>query len=169
VTMHDSGALLHNMSAPPKSVVKYSGLTDLATHRGPRASRATGIGSRGNGVFGTPVRFALPASLAGKSSAAVLGHLGVDAEADPELQLCALIDVRANELPLPDGCAVITALKEHRLIWADALSALAILAKCSESVWLRAKTPSLNAARARTQVTLLVPPLFADRLPKESA
>ena len=167
--MHDSGALLHNMSAPPKSVVKYSGLSDLEAHRDPRALRVTGIGSRGNGVFGTPVRFALPVNLSRKSPADVLRHLGVEVQPDPEWKLCALIDVRANELPLPDGCAVITALKEHRLIWADALSALAILAKCSESVWLRAKTPSLNAARARRQVTLLVPPLFADRLPKESA
>ena len=167
--MNDSGALLHNMSAPPKSVVKYSGLTDLATQRSPQGSRATGIGSRGNGVFGTPVRFALPANLAGKSPADVLHHLGVDAEGDPERQLCDLIDAHANELPLPGGCAVIAAIEGHRLIWTDVLSALAILAKCSESVWLRAKTPSLNAALTRMQVTLLVPPLFADRLPKESA
>ena len=167
--MRDGGALLHNMSAPPKSVVKYSGLADLATDRSPGSSGGTGIGFKGNGVFGTPVRFALPAALAGKTPADVLRHLGADAQPDPERQLCALINARANELPLPEGCAVIAALESHRLIWADALSALAILAKCSDAIWLRAKTPALNAALTRTQVTLLVPPLFAHRLPKESA
>lgn len=167
--MRDSGALLHNMSAPPKSVVKYSGLADLATVRSPGGSGVTGIGFKGNGVFGIPVRFALPADLAGKSPADVLRHLGADAQPDPERQLCALINARANEMPLPEGCAVIAALESHRLIWADALSALAILAKSSDAIWLRAKTPALNAALTRTQVTLLVPPLFADRLPKESA
>lgn len=167
--MRDSGALLHNMSAPPKSVVKYSGLADLATVRSPGGSGVPGIGFKGNGVFGTPVRFALPAHLAGKTPADVLRHLGVDAQPDPQLQLCALINARANELPLPEGCAVIAALESHRLIWADALSALAILAKSSDAIWLRAKTPALNAALTRTQVTLLVPPLFAHRLPKESA
>jgi hypothetical protein len=167
VTLSDSGALLHNMSAPPKSVVKYSGLADLASLRRPGGSGVNGIQRKG--VFGIPVRFALPSDLAGKSPADVLRHLGADAQPDPERQLCALINARANELPLPDGCAVIPALQGHRLIWADALSALAILAKCSESIWLRAKTPALSAALARTQVTLLVPPLFAALLPKESA
>ncbi len=166
--MCDSGALLHNMSAPPKSVVKYSGLADLATVRSPGGSGVTGIGFKGDGFFGIPVRFALPAALAGKSPADILRHLGADTQPDPERQLCALINARANELPLPEGCAVIAALEGHRLIWADALSALAILAKCSDAIWLRAKTPALNAALARTQVTLLVPPLFAEHLPKES-
>ena len=166
--MCDSGELLHNMSAPPKSVVKYSGLADLATVRSPGGSGVTGIGFKSDGFFGIPVRFALPAELAGKSPADILRHLGADAQPDPERQLCALINARANELPLPEGCAVIAALEGHRLIWSDALSALAILAKCSDAIWLRAKTPALNAALARTQVTLLVPPLFAEHLPKES-
>jgi len=169
VTLRDSGALLHNMSAPPKSVVKYSGLADLAIVRNPRGAEGNGTGFKGNGVFGIPVRFALPADLAGKTPADVLRHLGADAQPDPEQQLCVLINARADELPLPEGCAVIPALESHRLIWADALSALAILAKSSDAIWLRAKTPALNAALIRTQVTLLVPPLFADRLPKESA
>jgi hypothetical protein len=169
VTMRDSVALLHNMSAPPKSVVKYSGLADLATVLSPGGSGVTGIGFKSTGVFGTPVRFELPGDLAGKSPADVLRYLGVDAQPDPERQLCALINARANELPLPEGCAVIAALEGHRIIWTDVLSALAILAKCSDAIWLRAKTPAFNAALARTQVTLLVPPLFADRLPKESA
>ena len=82
MTMRDSGALLHNMSAPPKSVVKYSGLADLATVRSPGGSGVTGIGFKGDGFFGVPVRFALPADLAGKSPADILRHLGADAQPD---------------------------------------------------------------------------------------
>lgn len=157
--MEDGTALLHNMSAPPKSVVKYSGLADLATIWVPGGSGICG-------VFGTPVRFVLPPNLAGPLPADILRHLKVDPQPDPEQYLADLINTRANELPLPEGCAVIPTLEGHRLIWADALSALAILAKCSDSIWLRAKHPALNAALARQQVTLLVPPLFASHLPE---
>ena len=165
--MNHSSPLLHNMSAPPKSVLKYSGLGGLATLPSPGGSGVTGISFKGIGIFGTPVRFVLPPDLAGKSADDILRQLGAGSQPEPEQRLCALINARANELPLPDGCAVIPTLPLHRLIWPDALSALAILAKCSASIWLRAKNPALNAALARTQVTLLVPPLFADRLPKE--
>jgi hypothetical protein len=157
--MEDGTALLHNMSAPPKSVVKYSGLADLATTWVPGGSGICG-------VFGTPVRFVLPPNLAGKSPTDMLRHLKVDPQPDPEQYLADLINTRANELPLPEGCAVIPTLEGHRLIWADTLSALAILAKCSDSIWLRTKHPALNAALARQQVTLLVPPLFASHLPE---
>ena len=166
--MGDSGSLLHNMSAPPSTMVKYSGLADLASLRSPGGSGVTSLGFKGIGIFGTPVRFVLPAALAGKSPADILRHLEVNGEGDPEPQLIAMINARADELPLPEGCVVIPALKSHRVIWPDALAALAILAKCSDAIWLRAKTPALNAGLARAQVTLLVPPVFAERLPKES-
>lgn len=166
--MNDRSALLHNMSAPPKSVVKYSGLADLATTSGPGGSGVAGVRFKSIGVFGTPVRFALPAELSGKSPSDILRHLGKDPSPDPEEQLTSLINIRANELPLPEGCAVIPTSERHRLIWADALSALAILAKCSDNIWLRVKNPALNAAIARQRATLLVPPLFAGRLPEVS-
>jgi len=186
--MCDASPLLHNMSAPPKSLVKYSGLADLSTIRRPTGSKDSSVEFDGAGVFGIPVRFALPAELVGQTPADVLRYLGVDlqrdvqadaqadakpaSEADAHRQLCELIDTRANELPLPEGCVVIASLPSHRFIWTDALSALAILAKSSEAIWLRSKSPALSAALARTQVTLLVPPAFAhllpDRLPKES-
>jgi hypothetical protein len=182
--MCDASPLLHNMSAPPKSVVKYSGLADLSTIRRPTGSKDSSVGFNGAGVFGIPVRFALPVELVGQTPADVLRYLGVSlrvdaqadakpvSEADAHSQLCELIDTRANELPLPEGCVVVASLPSHRLIWTDALSALAILAKSSEAIWLRSKSPALSAALARTQVTLLVPPAFAhqlpDRLPQES-
>ena len=162
-------SLLHNMSAPPKSVVKYSGLADIATKRGPGGSGVCSVGFKGMGVFGTPVRFTLPPDLAAESPSDILRHLGVEPQTDPTQQLAALINARANELQLPDGCVVIPAVENHRVIWPDALSALAVLAKCSDNIWLRTKTPALNAALARRQATLLVPPLFAIHLPEVSS
>ena len=162
--MADQGTLLHNMSAPPKSVVKYSGLADLATTAGPGGSGVAGVKFKDKGVFGTPVRFVLPTDLVGKSPAGVLRHLEVDPSSDPKRQLIALINTRANELPLPGACVVIPVEEGHELIWADALSALAILSKCSDCIWLRAKDPALKAALARRQATLLVPPLFVGHL-----
>lgn len=166
MNMGEHGRLLHNMSAPPKSVVKYAGLTGYAPVLRRGRPDVSWPSFEAVGVFGTPVRFVLPACLAENSPARILQHLGVAAQPDPERQLAALLDARANELPLPDGCAVIPSTAEQRVLWPDALSALAILAKCSSSVWLRAKRPAFNAALARREATLLVPPLFAQRLPK---
>lgn len=162
----DPCGLLHNMSAPPKTYVKYSGLADLAVSRGKLSAHKVLTQTSAFGLFGTPVRFALPPELKGRSPIFLLRHLGVDPLKDPDRQLVALINTRAKELPLPDGCAVIPALACHPILWADTLSALAILAKCSDSIWLRDKAPALSAALQHKQVTLLVPPLFVNRLPK---
>ena len=65
-------------------------------------------------------------------------------------------------------CTPVTtsAPSEHPILWGDTLSALAVLCKCSDSIWLRDKTTALSIGLEHTQVTLLVPPLFASRLPK---
>ncbi len=180
--------LLHNMSAPPKTVVTYTGLSGLAT-----SSRSGGAGAHpegvgGAGVFGLPLRFALPEDFAAGTPAAVLaalgagGHLGAGggegtapaqqaivaegaSPGDPALAVLErLIDARAAELPLPDGCLVVPAIDAHAAPWPDPLSALAVLAKCSDTVWLRAKTPSLPAALARRRASLLVPPSLVPAL-----
>ena len=100
------------------------------------------------------------------SAPRILLWLGQDAGSRPEETLAHLIDERAAALPLPGGCAAIPPRLEHRILWWDPLSALAVLAKCSAHVWLRAKTPSLAAAIARREVSLLIPPAFAAGLPK---
>ena len=41
--MNESTALLHNMSAPPKSVVKYEGLSGLVTKPLPGATGFTSV------------------------------------------------------------------------------------------------------------------------------
>ena len=164
--MNEHPALLHNMSAPPKTVAKYSGLSEFARTTGPGGSRVAGIGFRGADIHGTPLRFMLEGSFAGKNPEELLAALGHEQATDVEGCLSELINARARELPLPDGCAVINGRNEALLIWQDPLTALAILAKCSDYVWLRAKTPAIHAALRRQMVTLLVPPQFAMRIPE---
>jgi hypothetical protein len=162
--MTEHGALLHNMGAPPKTVVKYAGLRDITI---------PGSGTFPPGLHplplpGVAVRFSLPAGLAGASASCILLRLGQDPGSAPEEMLAHLIDERAAALPLPDGCAAIAPRFQHRILWRDLLSVLAVLTKCSAHVWLRAKAPSLIAGIARRDVSLLIPPAFVARLPKES-
>ena len=44
--MSESSALLHNMSTPPKTVLKYSGLPNPASTSGPGGSGVAGISYR---------------------------------------------------------------------------------------------------------------------------
>ena len=164
--MNEHPSLLHNMSAPPKTVVKYSGLSDLARTIGPGGSGVAAIKFKGREIHGTPVRFMLGSSYAGRTPEKLLAALGYEAVADVEGRLAELINARAQELPLPDGCAVIAGRSDALVIWRDPLAALAILAKCSDYVWLRAKTPAIHAALRRNTVTLLIPPQFAARIPE---
>ena len=161
--MNEHTSLLHNMSAPPKTVVKYSGLSELTRTSG---SGVAGIKFKGTEIHGTPLRFMLGASYAGKTPENLLAALGYEQVSDVEGRLAKLINARAQELPLPDGCAVINGRNDALVIWQDPLTALAILAKCSDYVWLRAKTPAIHAALRRNTVTLLVPPQFAARIPE---
>ena len=157
----ESRALLHNMSAPPKSVVKYGGLADLSS----AAGRNPLFAPLWSGVFGTTIRFVLPPDTSRAGPSGILRLLGIKPARDPGQQLCTLIDERAQELPVPDGCAVVPAAQSHRVIWADVLSTLAVLTKCSDSIWLRTKSPAVQAGLLRQDVSLLVPPFFAARLP----
>ena len=173
--MRESAQLLHNMSAPPKSVVRYQGLSSLARPAGTQNSILR------DGGFGATVRFTLPPDWIGLEPAALLARLrqaqpGVGpakrrttarktGPEDPAQQLAALINQRAQDLTLPDGCAVIASLPTHPVLWPDPLAALAVLAKCTGTVWLRSKTPSLVVAVRQASVSLLVPPAFVPQLP----
>lgn len=159
--MPERANLLHNMSAPPKSVVKYSGLADLGTTSGPDGSGGRFTNA---GVFGVAVRVALPVGFSGTTSTQVLREMGREPLADPDEQLVDLINTRAEALPLPDGCLVIKSSERHYLIWGDTLSALAVITKSSDCIWLRAKNPSLSSLIGRPSVSLLVPPQFVGRL-----
>ena len=169
--MEDVVPYLYNMSAPPKTVVAYSGLgrtVSVTTCPGYGAQGAAN--GRGQGLFGTPVRFVLPPDLLGKKPITILRRLGVKPSGDHEQQLLALINARADELPLPDGCVVIRQTGTEREIWKDPLTVLAVLTKCSDVIWLRAKHPALQAAFERgSAATLLVPPQFAAHLPEATS
>jgi hypothetical protein len=160
--MNDRGPLLHNSGVPPRTLVKYSGLDDLSGAFPEHMRRA----DQRPAAFGTAVRFTLADVPSPASPPRLLRQLGIEPGPEPERQLFLLIDERADGLPLPDGCVVVPAALDHWIIWSDVLTALAVLAKCSTNVWLRAKSPSLHAALDRRDVSLLVPPLFAARLPQ---
>ncbi len=173
--MNDHCGLLHNMSAPPKSVVKYEGLSDLASLGSPGGSGVTGVSFKNNKyLFGKPVRFEVAKEWKGLSHLELLQQLhrqsqfdlSEDAKADPEKHLTTLINQCANALPLPEGCAVIVWHTSHDVVWSDPLTALAILSKCTQEIWLRSKSPSLISALQLRTVSLLIPPNFVSQLPK---
>ena len=153
--------LLHNMSTPPKSVVKYTGLScDAAT------ARADGIRVgvdrfTHDGVFGVFVAFRMPDFMRRLDPRSILKHLGVDYGAEPEETLLSLIKIRSRQLALPGACVVVPTKRNHPCPWPDPLAALAIITKSSASIWLRSKTPRLSAIRKSCAISLLVPPNFA--------
>ena len=77
--MTEHGALLHNMSAPPKTVVKYGGLRDI----GIAGSGAFSPGPHPLPLPGVAVRFFLPEGLAQASAPRILLRLGQDAGSGP--------------------------------------------------------------------------------------
>ena len=166
--MKEPTALLHNMSAPPKSVVRYSGLSGLIQQRGPGGTGITSLRYRNGQQHGEAVRFELPVHFNAGSPADILCSLGQ--QHNSELHgsegryLLQLINRRATELPLPEGCAVVKSLESHAGIWSDPLAALVALTKCTDSVWLRAKTPTLSNLQHRRCISLLVPPDFLSQL-----
>jgi hypothetical protein len=154
----DLAPLLHNMSAPPKSVVKYAGLSAAAKAR-------DRMNSVPHDVFGTAVAFRLSANLGRVDAAALLDLIG---EGRPkggcENRLMQLIETRARELLIPDGAVVIPVAPDHRAPWPDALAAIAIITKSSDNIWLRGKFPRLSVLRDRREISLLIPPAFATKL-----
>ena len=170
VSSGDPTALLHNMSAPPKSVVRYSGLSGLAQQSGPGGSGVTSLRYRNVGQHGSCVRVELAAHLKLDSATDILACLGLahgSTSADAATRhLVQLINQRATELPLPEGCAVVKSLQSHETFWSDPLAALAVLTKCTDTVWLRGKAPTLSNLAQRRNVSLLVPPDFLEQLKK---
>ena len=170
MNMDQHTSLLHNMSAPPKSEVRYAGLSSLCTKDGPGGSGVTQLNYKGERLFGMPVRFNLGSEWRGLKPFEVLVRLDVafheGFDTDPSKQLALMINQRANELPLPEGCAVIPVDSSHLILWNDALATLAILSKSTDTVWLRSKTPAIVRALQRESISLLVPPIFAARLPE---
>lgn len=169
--MSECTALLHNMSAPPKSVVRYVGLASLARQTGPGGSGLASVQFSGAQHLGNAIRFELPPMLDVANPAEILRGLGLahnETQDGPAANhLVRLINARAEQLPLPEGCAVIKSLQTHAEIWSDPLAALAALTKSTDTVWLRGKTPTLSSLLRRRCISLLIPPAFMARI-KES-
>ena len=72
--------LLHNMSAPPKSVVRYEGLSGMATQGSPGGSGLTSVSFRGKSLFGTAIRFDLPPDWIGLKPLDLLSRLQMEAD-----------------------------------------------------------------------------------------
>ncbi len=164
---------LKNMSAPPKTVVKFEGLRELNARRQPGGADVTDADHGSERLFGTPVRFVLSPKVRHLGASSLLRLLDpTSSKRSPlscETRLAELLDARAGALPLPEGCLLITSSRSHAVLWDDDLTTLAVLTKCTDTVWLRGRTPSLASARERGAVTLLVPPAFAARLPEPIA
>jgi hypothetical protein len=157
--MNERGQVLHNMSAPAKSVMEYAGLAGIG-------GAAQAPPSKPAATFGEPVAFLLDRAFKATTPLQILKALQVTPGANPQRELEALLNARAAELPLPDGCVVIDSRNDHPSIWRDPLTVLAVLTKCSVSVWLRRKQPAIGRLRSHRSATLLVPPAFVDRLPE---
>lgn len=159
--MIEPSRLLHNMSAPPRSVVSYAGLAN--------AERAAGLGGRGgrvthDGVFGTFIMFRLPDALRRRGPGSILKRLDKAPGAAPEKTLLGLIEARAQELVLPDACVIVPSRGDYPCPWPDPLAALAVITKSSASIWLRSKSPRLSTIQKISAISLLVPPVFADQM-----
>ncbi len=162
--MTEPTRLLHNMSAPPKSVVSYAGLSRASIEavtpdNGGRKSRVAA-----DSVYGIPAAFWIPDPLRKCGPVKILQQLGEEPGLDAEKELVALIEKRTEELPLPNACVVVPNKPAHGCPWADPLAALAVITKSSATVWLRSKSPRLSLIGTRQAVSLLVPPTFADRM-----
>jgi len=162
--MSDYAELLHNMSAPSKTVVKYAGLSVLTKPIQSSGGSLGGLSDAHDGVFGSFIAFRLPPELQSRSVASLLKLLGKKPGRNQDQTLIQLIERRAKELPIPDGCVVKPCKEQHFCPWPDPLAALVIITKSSANVWLRGKTPRLSAIGKRTEVSLLLPPEFAARL-----
>ena len=158
--MTEGSAIFQNMSAPPKTTIRYSGLVNLAREEDHVAvSNSKTERNQNYTGLGRPVLFRLPRAMRTSDPKKLLATIAPDTVTkNPEQEILRLIDERAKQLPLPDGVAVVSSALYHEQIWDDALAALTVLTKSSGAVWLRSKTPRLSALSGRFQVSLLVPP-----------
>ena len=142
-------ALLHNMSAPSKTTIVHTG---------------TFVGSR--------VGFDLPRRAALASPRGLLSWIGVThrrlTPAAAAQELTDRIEAQAALLPLPPVAAILTdrgANTTGLAVCPDPLTILTVLAKSSERVYLRAKTPILAGLVPGRRLVLVLPadyPIPAD-------
>jgi hypothetical protein len=163
--MIEGSAILRNMSAPSRTTIRYSGLTDLVGRRTHGAvSKSEPAHCQEYIGSSRPVLFRLPRGARSTNPKKLLTAIAPDAiTKNPEQEIVRLIDERAGQLPLPDGVAVVSTRPGHEQIWDDVLAALVVLTKSSGAVWLRSKAPRLSVLSGRSQISLLVPFACTDK------
>jgi hypothetical protein len=157
--MIEGSAILRNMSTPSRTTIRYSGLANLVRRRA-HGSVSESEPAHCQNYFGSsrPVLFRLPRRERSTNPKKLLTAIAPDAVTkNPEQEIIRLIEERADQLPLPDGVAVVSTRPGHEQIWDDVLAALAVLTKSSGAVWLRSKAPRLSVLSGRSQISLLVP------------
>jgi hypothetical protein len=130
--------LLHNMSAPSKTIITFQAPADRAYEHGIIVALRDGLPKL------TPAR--------------VLRLLQHEPPArQAEIMLKQLIEARAQELPLPPAEAVSSQARSGDTTCEDLLTIVTILAKSSSRVYLRDKTPNLESITAGRRLVLIVP------------
>jgi hypothetical protein len=162
--MIETAQLLHNMSTPPKSVVKYNGLRKISKATDIHGTGLGWLAVSNNGAFGSFITFRMPENLRLCGAKTILERLGLKSGSEPERTLLDLIEARARELVLPDACVVIPTKIDRPCPWPDPLAILAVITKSSASIWLRSKSPRLSVLRKTPAISLLVPPVFAEQI-----
>jgi hypothetical protein len=134
-----SGTVLHNMSAPAKTVIR----------------RAAGSQRIGHGEV-----FELPASQSAEP-ADLIAALGLSPPADralAEQQLREIVQAHAPMLRLPAASVLHDRACPDDRICECLRSILTVLSKSSGNVYLRDKEPNLNAIAPGRRVIVIVPP-----------
>jgi hypothetical protein len=128
---------LHNMSAPPRTVLRHA----------PGEGFLLGVYL----VLRAPV---LPAHAEG-----LLALLdGERWEGDGEGELRRRLNEHARRLPFPAIVPITDQCGEEHYVRHDLLDVFTVLAKSSAHVYLRDKEPNLAAIRSERRVVLLLPP-----------
>jgi hypothetical protein len=165
--MIETTQLLHNMSAPPRSIVKYNGLSNESAKTSSADAKEAPLSD--GGVFGSFIAFRMPVNLRRCGAKTILQRLGLEPGLVPEETLVALIEAQARNITLPDACVVVPTKASHPNPWTDPLTVLAIITKSSARIWLRSKTPRLTVLRKTTAISLLAPPTFTQPLEAQSS
>ena len=109
--MTEGSAIYQNMSAPPKTTIRYSGLVNLDREEDHVAVSNSKTESNRNYIgLSRPVLFRLPQAVRTTNPRKLLATIAPDTVTkNPEQEILRLIDERAKQLPLPDGVAVVSA------------------------------------------------------------
>ena len=76
--MSDHANLLHNMSSPPRTVIKYGGLSGLEKSRNTGGSDVANSACPHENIFGSFVAFRLPRDMRKWTAAPMLEYLGIE-------------------------------------------------------------------------------------------